>query len=148
MQDRFKNFTLLTSKINRCIRKIKTEEMSGFNLKSAHVSCIYYLYTMHHLTAKELCDICEEDKAAISRSLEYLEKNGFITVSNTENKKYKRTITLTKKGEEAGKRLFERIEFVLESVSEGISDEDRAVMYRTLALISDHLQNICDKYEN
>ncbi|MFR7892986.1 MAG: hypothetical protein ACLU38_01785 [Dysosmobacter sp.] len=25
------------------------------------------------------CDRCEEDKAAVSRSLEYLEQNGYVT---------------------------------------------------------------------
>ena len=74
MQERFKNFTVLIAKINRCIRKIKTEEMAEFDLKSTHVSCLYYLYTMETLTSKELCDVCEEDKASISRSIWMLKK--------------------------------------------------------------------------
>ena len=79
MEKRFELFTVLISKISRSIRKIKTEEVSEFNLKSPHVSCLYYLYKSKPLTATELCDICGEDKAAISRSLEFLEKNGFLT---------------------------------------------------------------------
>ena len=74
MMERFETFTLLISQISRSIRKIKTEEMAEFKLKSPHVSCLYYLYKEKTLTAKELCDICDEDKAAISRSLLYLEK--------------------------------------------------------------------------
>lgn len=70
VENRFKMFTVLNSKINRCIRRIKTEEMAEFDLRSTHVSCLYYLYAENTLTAKELCDICDEDKAAISRSLE------------------------------------------------------------------------------
>ena len=76
---RFKLFTSLMSKINKSIRKIKAMEMAEFNLKSTHVSCLYYLYEEDTLTAKELCDICEEDKAAISRTLDYLESNGYLT---------------------------------------------------------------------
>ena len=71
MQERFQTFTVLITKLNRCIRKIKTEEMAEFDLKSPHVSCLYYLYKADSLTAKELCDICEEDKANISRSFIY-----------------------------------------------------------------------------
>lgn len=78
MENRFKLFTVLTSKISRCIRKIKTEEMDEFNLKSTHVSCLYYLYEENSLTAKELCDVCDEDKAAISRSLDYIEHSKSI----------------------------------------------------------------------
>ena len=79
MEERFQTFTVLISNINRAIYKIKAEEMSEFDLKSSHVSCLYYLYQKTSLTAKELCDICEEDKANISRSMEYLEKNGYLT---------------------------------------------------------------------
>lgn len=122
--------------------------MSGFDLKSTHVSCIYYLYTMQSLTAKELCEVCEEDKAAVSRSLEHLEKNDFIRLSDSDTRKYKRSIVLTEKGFEVGKRLSDRIDSILESASEGVSKEDRETMYRTLATISENLQKLCDEYDN
>ena len=40
----------------RNIRKIKTEEMDKYSLKSPHVSCLYYIYKSGSLTAKELSD--------------------------------------------------------------------------------------------
>ena len=52
--------------------------MAEYNLRSAHVSCLYYLYTSKGLTATDLCERCEEDKATISRAVDYLETNGFI----------------------------------------------------------------------
>lgn len=67
------------AKISRSIRRIKAEEMSEFHLKGPHVSCLYYLTQLGPLTAGQLCDRCEEDKAAVSRSLEYLEQNGYVT---------------------------------------------------------------------
>ena len=73
--ERFETFTLLVSKLSRSIRKIKSEEMAEFGLKGPHVSCLYYLSQCGGLTASELCERCEEDKAAVSRSLEYLEQN-------------------------------------------------------------------------
>ena len=86
MKERFKTFTVLIMEINRYIHKIKTEEMSEFDLKSPHVSCLYYLYKAGELTAKELCDISKEDKASVSRSIEYLETNGFISCNSTTKK--------------------------------------------------------------
>ena len=147
MQERFKAFTLLIAKVNRCIRKIKTEEMAELDLKSTHVSCLYYLYTMQSLTAKELGEVCEEDKAAISRSLEYLEKNGFLETIEKDHKKYKRPLELTEKGRVIGKQLSERIDNILYKASEGVSEEDRVIFYRSLAKISENLQNICDMYD-
>ena len=44
MIDRFQTFTVLVTKINRSIKKLKADEMAKYDLKSPHVSCIYYLY--------------------------------------------------------------------------------------------------------
>lgn len=74
MKERFETFTVLTAKISRNIRKIKNQEMLKYDLKSPHISCLYFLYCADTLTATELCERCEEDKATISRSLDYLEK--------------------------------------------------------------------------
>ena len=45
MTERFETFTVLINRISRKIRKIKIQEMADYNLRSAHVSCLYYLYT-------------------------------------------------------------------------------------------------------
>lgn len=147
MQDseRFKTFTVLIAKISRSIRRIKTEEMAGFDLKSPHVSCLYYLYTSDSrtMTAKELCDICDEDKAAVSRSIDYLESNGYLSCDSQKQKRYKSLLVLTEKGREIGKYLTEKVNNILDAASRGLSDDDRRVMYRSLALISSNLRNIC-----
>ena len=147
MKERFKTFTVLIMEINRYIHKIKTEEMSEFDLKSPHVSCLYYLYKAGELTAKELCDISKEDKASVSRSIEYLETNGFISCNSTTKKRYKAILTLTEKGREIAAALTKKIDAILEQASVGLSEENRAVMYETLSLIHDNLENICNKYE-
>ena len=74
MDERFETFTVLINQLSRSIRRIKAEQMESINLKGPHVSCLYYLSKDGPLTAAELCDRCEEDKAAVSRSLEYLEQ--------------------------------------------------------------------------
>ena len=70
MEKRFETFTVLINRISRNIRKIKNQEMAEFHLRSAHISCLYYLYASRGLTAAELCEKCEEDKATVSRALE------------------------------------------------------------------------------
>ncbi len=78
MQERFETFTVLINRISRDIRRIKNQEMATYHLRSVHVSCLYYIYSLDGVTAAELCEHCEEDKATISRALDYLETNGFI----------------------------------------------------------------------
>lgn len=142
MQERFKAFTVLIAKINRNIRRIKTEEMVEFGLKSPHVSCLYYLYTEGPLTPKELCVFCDEDKGALSRSVEFLENKGFIASDNSSVKRYKTPIRLTETGLELGKIIHDKIDGVLSVSSEGLTEEERNVMYKCLAQISDNLQTI------
>ena len=146
MEARFQTFTVLIAKLNRCIRKIKTEEMAEFNLKSPHVSCLYYLYKFESLTAKELCDICEEDKANISRSIEFLETNGYLIARTGKGKRYKSPLILTEKGKETAAHIARKIDAILECVSKALSEEQRENMYAGLSIVCENLQKICDAY--
>ena len=147
MQKRFKEFTVLLANINRCIYKIKTEEMSGFNLKSSHVSCLYYLYKEDSLTAKELCYICGEDKANISRALKYLENEGYLICDAKTQKRYQSLLKLTDKGYKVGQYIAKKIDAVLNYASEGLTEEYRQIMYQSLNLINDNLNKLCEKYD-
>ena len=157
--ERFETFTLLVSKLSRSIRKIKSEEMAEFGLKGPHVSCLYYLSQCGGLTASELCERCEEDKAAVSRSLDYLrqkglssacaslEKNGYVTCAEG-SRRYRSPLGLTEKGAAVCRVLNEKIERVVEAASRGLSDRERQIMYGAMAVISDHLDEIAEKLKN
>ena len=147
MENRFETFTVLVSNINRCIYKIKSEEMAEYNLKSSHVSCLYYIYKYGSLTAKELCDLCGEDKANISRSIKYLEENGYVKLDSKNIKRYQSPIELTYSGYKVGKHLNEKINKILEFSSLGLSEEKRMIMYEGLNLVSKRLNELCDDYD-
>ena len=143
MTDRFETFTTLINKIKRNITRLKSEEMNEFSLKSSHVNCIYYLRRHGTLTTTELCDLCYEDKAAISRSLSHLKKCGLIAYSESEgNKKYNTLIHLTESGREVSDKLSARIASVLKDSSAGLDDESRRIMYESLEIISKNLEKI------
>ena len=100
MEERFEAFTVLISRISRSIRRIKSEEMAEFQLKGPHVSCLYYLSLADGLTAAALCERCDEDKAAVSRSLDYLEKGGYITCESGAGRRYRTPLHLTERAEQ------------------------------------------------
>ena len=147
MKNRFENFTGLISSISKSIRKIKTEEVEEYNLKSTHVSCLYYIYKTEELTAKELCDLCGEDKALISRSLDFLETNGFIQCNSTLKKRYKSGLILTEKGSEVAKKITQKIDQILNLASNGLTEENRKIMYESLSIINSNLQTLCNNYK-
>lgn len=141
MQERFETFTVLINRISRDIRKIKNQEMADYHLRSAHVSCLYYVYSLESVTSAELCEHCEEDKATISRAVDYLETNGFL-LRGTNAKRYKSPLLLTEKGRDAGKRIAEKIGAVLDTVSRTLTEDERAAFYRSLSAISRSLNAI------
>ena len=145
MQERFENFTVLINRNSRNIRKIKNQEMAEYNLRSAHVSCLYYLYMNKGATATDLCERCEEDKATISRALDYLETNGFLTCDCKHAKRYKSPLILTEKGKEVGEKIAHKINGVLDSISDGLTEEERVAFYRSLAIISQRLEAVSQK---
>ncbi len=148
MVERFETFTILLNRINRNIRKIKNKEMAKYELRGPHISCLYYLYTSEGLTAKDLCERCEEDKATISRSLDYLENNSYIVCKSESKKRYNAPFELTERGMRAGKRIADKIAAVLEEISSGISDEDRDIFYRSLNTISENIDKVAKSYDN
>ena len=144
MKEDFKLFTGLIASINRNIRRVKTEIMAEHSLKCPHVSTIYYLYTEKDMTLKSLCEKCNEDKGAISRSVKSLEEEGLVDSSSI-NKKYKNKIKLTEKGKEIGKIIVKKIDIAIESAIQGLTEEDKQSIYKALTIIKNNLQkfNLC-----
>ena len=145
MVKRFETFTVLINRISRNIRKIKNQEMAEYDLRSAHISCLYYLYSGSALTATELCEQCEEDKATVSRALDYLEKNGYLSCQSQHAKRYKSPVVLTGKGLAVGKKISDKINAVLDAVSTELTETQRVEFYRNLSVISDKLEKLCKK---
>lgn len=145
MEERFETFTVLINRISRSIRKIKNQEMAAYQLRGAHVSCLYYLFSAGGITAAELCQRCEEDKAAISRALEYLEENGYLRCESQSPRRYKSRLHLTDKGQAVGRRIAARVDGVLEEISGRMTREERAAFYRSLSAVSDGLEEIASE---
>lgn len=144
MQERFQRFTSLISSIGRSIYRMKTEAMAKYDLKSSHLSCIYYLKAGVARTAAQLARLSEEDKANISRTLKELEARGFITRELGASGRPKRTITLTSEGGEVGEFLVRHIENIIEIVSGDIPSCEREVMYQALSSIDERLRSLCE----
>ena len=139
--ERFRTFTVLIAKINRSIRRIKSDVMQEYDLKSPHVSCLYYLYKEDSLTAKELSDICDEDKAALSRSIDQLEKRGLIVCDSDTKKRYKAPLALTEEGKGLAAIIAGKVDEVLDFVGECLSEDDRIRFYDSLETVSKRLDD-------
>jgi DNA-binding MarR family transcriptional regulator len=140
MDERFKIFTNHINSINRSIRRIKNIEMKEYDLKSPHVSCIYYLYKEKSLSIKELTKLCDVDKSAISRTLDYLLNNDFIIING--DKGYKNNLILTNKGNIVGKYISDKVDNILNYAGNGLTEEERKILYKALDVIDNNLKEI------
>ncbi|MBQ7953615.1 MAG: MarR family transcriptional regulator [Clostridia bacterium] len=143
MFDRFEKFALTIAQINRYVQKIKTMEMSELGLKGNHTMCLYYLGKKNGgLTSTELCTLCKEDKAAISRTVTDLEALGFIKTDDTDGKReYRTKLHLTKKGEEAACILDTKIRNAVNIGGKNLTYQQREDFYASLDVIAENLED-------
>lgn len=142
MLDRFGMFVAGITSCYRSIQKIKSMEMTEFGLKGTHVMCLFYLQqNPEGLTAAQLCQLCCEDKAAVSRNLWELEQKDFIRTQTEGGRKYRARILLTESGESVVRQMDSLIRQWVSLGGSGLTQEERDDFYRTLGLIADNLKN-------
>ena len=139
MIQRFDAFVSGITSCYKYIQRIKSLEMTEFGLKGTHVMCLYYLRQYPTgLTASQLCGLCAEDKAAISRTVSELKSRGYITTLS--QKAYRAMLTLTNAGQEVARKFDRLIEGWVSTGGDGLSDEERSDFYKTLSTITDNLR--------
>ncbi|MCD8037257.1 MAG: MarR family transcriptional regulator [Clostridiales bacterium] len=148
MEETFERFEMIVTHINsiyRSIQKIKSFEMTELGLKGTQVMCLYMLrQNKEGLTSAELSSLCTEDKAAVSRAVGELEEAGLAYFEDSEGKRrYRSKIYLTEKGKKSADIMRGMIENAVNRGGEGITDEERAIFYKALIMISNNLKNFC-----
>ncbi len=145
MINRFEEFSSGIATIYKCIQKIERDQMIPYGLKGPHVQC---LVVMHRhpdgVTAAELCELCEKDKAAISRAVSELEKEGMLSRGGERDRVYRSPLVLTEKGHRTAEQIGLIAERAVLAAGKGLSEENREVFYAALHLIASNLQTICE----
>ena len=141
MKDRFEQFVSGITLCYKQIQKIKTMEMTELGLKGNHVMCIFYLSRHPEgLSPTQLVSLCQEDKAAVSRTLAELTEGGYVECGDT-GRRYRAPMVLSEKGWEVGRRVGELLTGWVEAGGRGLSEEERSIFYHALELISHNLRD-------
>ena len=146
MVSRFEQFSASVASIHRSIQKIERVEMAKYGLKGPHAQCL--LTMSRHpegVTSSQLCIICDKDKAAISRTVAELEREGLVERGMRGTNRYRALLQVTEQGQKAAEHVAERAKLAVEKASEGMTDEQRVTLYQVLSLIASHLQTICEE---
>ena len=144
MNQRFQSFVTGITVCYKYIQRIKSMEMTELGLKGTHVMCLFFLHqNPEGLTAAKLCQLCAEDKAAISRMMAELEEKGMVSRGDEKGNRYRMQLRLTSLGEEAADHVEQRAKLAVEEAGSGMTEEQRATLYAVLDLIAGNLQTIC-----
>lgn len=141
MLNRYERFSFLISSINRDIQKIEREEMVKYGYKGAYAQYLIALYrNPYGLTSAQLCEICDKDKAAVSRVVsEMVEKN---LVKRTGDNIYRAMLVLTDEGKKAVSYVAQKAEIAVDIIGNSIEEDERKIMYEVLKDIYTKLNTI------
>lgn len=144
MLTRFAQFCTAISMIHHAIQKIERVEMAKYGLKGPHAQCLLVI-SQHPegITAARLCEICEKDKAAISRTVAELEEAEMLVRRNPEGKRYRSRLRLTEKGAEVAGNVGRLVHAAVSQASTGYGEAHRDIFIHVLNLIAGNLQSIC-----
>lgn len=144
MIERFSQFCTSISSIQRSILKIERVEMAKYGLKGPHANCLVAMARYPEgITAARLCDICDKDKAAISRTVSELEDAGMVLRQDPDGKRYRSVLRLSEKGKEIANRVNDMVLLAVAKASDGYDKEKQQVFARVLNLVAGNLQEIC-----
>ena len=146
MVTRFEQFTSSVASIHRSIQKIERVEMAKYGLKGPHAQVLLAMSRYPDgVTSGELVKLCDKDKAAISRTVAELEREGMVCRQGKNGNFYRAALTLTQRGMDAAEHVAIRAKRAVEAASDGLSEGNRRTLYMALELIANHLQTICDE---
>lgn len=140
MIQRFDAFVTGITVCYKYIQRIKSAEVTELGLKGTHVMCLFHLrQNPEGLTASQLCGLCAEDKAAISRTVSHLRSQGYITSDGEKN--YRNPLRLTEKGSAIAQKFDALIANWVSAGGDGLTDQERTDFYHSLARIAANLRS-------
>lgn len=143
MLQRFEQFSSAISSIYHAIQKLERDEMVKYGLKGPYAQ---YLVAMSRcpngITATQLSQVCDKDKAAVSRAIMEMERQGLLTRDCSNHTLYRALLMLTREGEQAAHYVCEKAKSAVEYAGKGLTDESRALFYTALHQIADNLQTL------
>lgn len=143
MISRFEQFSFAISNIYRSIQKIEREEMDRYGLKGVYAQYLVALERFPQgLPASKLCEICDLDKAAVSRVVAEMVQRGLLERDTANASGYRAKLCLTAAGREAANYVNRRAQQAVEAAGCDLEDHDRKVLYAALESISTRLQTI------
>ena len=144
MIERFEHFTMSIFSISRFWNRLATAEMKKHGFRGAYALYLVMIATNEgNITAAKLADLCQRDKADVSRAISAFQKKGILEPYGESH--YRAALRLTEDGKRLAAQVSLRADEVLELAGKGISEEMRKNMYLCLDTIAQNMCRICEE---
>lgn len=140
MLQRFERFSYAISEISRCWRKLASEELAKYGLKSPHATYLTTLYKYPEgITVPAFCEVSGKDKSDASRMIAILEEKGLAEKKVVDGSLYRGLWVLTDEGKAAAQQVSQRAGRAVELAGKDLTDETREIFYKALESITANL---------
>ncbi|WP_202765950.1 MarR family winged helix-turn-helix transcriptional regulator [Clostridium paridis] len=123
-----KPLNILIHQTNIILRNILQKELSNYNITAEQWAILIELYNDEGINQKELAKRCLKDTAALTRSLDILEKREFIKREKSPNDRREFLIFLTGNGCELVEGLLPMVLEIRKKITSVLSEEENNML--------------------
>ena len=138
MKNIAQDFEIIFRQLNLFLRN----ELKGTDISPSVTMYLGFLYQHDGATQDDLVKAFSVDKAAIARTVQQMEENGFIRRETDSRDKRAKCIFLTEKALLHKDRIIQLQDTWHSLTSEGITHEDSAVFEKVLAKITENAKSV------
>lgn len=140
MQSRYEQFASSIAGIYHSIQKIEKQLMVEYGSKGIFAQYLAALSRCPEgLTAAQLSELCDKDKAAVSRAVVEMEREGLLY---RDDNRYRVRLLLTESGRKMAEYVSRQATMAVNAGGRGLSDEERVQLQKHLSLIAENLDKI------
>jgi len=136
-------FRILGKKINmadRLFTKRLNERILNTGLTASRWATVNCLMVHGELTQAEICEMLSIEASSVSKTLDLMERNGWIKRTPVPHDKREKLITLTDKAKAHIPSWLKIVNDLQEQLFEGLSEEEIDTFYRILDRICENLK--------
>ena len=146
MLTKYEEFSLGIHELYSSMHKNESVVMGKYGLRGAYVK---YLVAMFQnpdgLTISQLCEVCDQDKAAVSRAVSELVGREFIWRDNPRGNHYRARLKLTERGESLAREVYGSAEKVFEEALAVLDEEQQEELHKLFGLVFARVHDISMK---
>ena len=139
---------LYTTVLSRVLKKIhlaKSQLMAQYDLKNTTATCLCELWNAPEgLIASELSQLCEMDKAQVSRCIAELVEKGFVYRDSREGQCYRQRHFLTESGKQIANKIVKETEEAKNRMLQGLTAEQVESFCRVIDVIEANVEDFLE----